>query len=173
MKVEIPEQFPIDFGFCLRIGQPQNSPIVRMHSRCAYGEIFGSLHCDCGPQLQTSIDYMKNNGGGLFFYLEQEGRGAGLEAKAAAYLANELNGIDTFEYYQHAIGSADPRDYSPVANFLVANGIQKVRLITNNPEKTMALKNAGIAVERVRIRTELSSHSLEYVAAKRAQGHDI
>lgn len=170
-KVVIPSVWQRDFGFVVVFGEPTHNQLVRIHSRCAYGDVFGSELCDCKDQLDKSMAMIKQEGG-LLFYLEQEGRGAGNRVKAEAYQAFEQNRIDTFTFYeaQHQM-RADLREYEPVASALREFGVASVRLLTNNPEKLTALADQGIAVARVPLAVEAASAAQPYLAAKRQRGH--
>lgn len=171
VEVLVPDGWPDDYGFIVRIGSPGLEPLLRIQSRCAYGEIFGSLHCDCGPQLQKSMQSVMDDGGGYIFYLNQEGRGAGIRTKAQAYEAAEERGVDTFSFYIESGQAADLRDYAPVANALLKMGIERVRLLTNNPVKQDALVSHGIAVARIPLVCATHSVAADYINAKRSQGH--
>ncbi len=113
---------------------------------------------------------MQENGG-LLFYLEQEGRGAGLRPKAAAYEAAERSGADTFTVYEELGLTADPRKYEHVSDVLLAMSIRSVRLLTNNPRKVAALRARDIAVDIVPLVVETSEYAENYIASKRHRGH--
>src|SRR5438105_1259191 len=99
VTVLVPDEWTAQEGFILRVGPLSNEPLVRIQSRCAYGDVFGSIHCDCRGQLDASAALLRAHGG-LLVYLEQEGRGAGISAKAAAYRAAERDLVDTFTHYE-------------------------------------------------------------------------
>ncbi|MEP7197763.1 MAG: GTP cyclohydrolase II [Saprospiraceae bacterium] len=121
--------------------------LLRIHSECITGDVFGSLRCDCGYQLKKSMELIDEEGG-ILIYLRQEGRGIGLGNKLKAYNLQD-GGMDTIEA-NHALGFAtDERDYSPVLKILKDNKINAVRLLTNNPLKIDFLKNNQIKVEAV------------------------
>ncbi len=150
-------------------GQP---PLVRLHSECLTGDVFGSLKCDCGPQLREALRLIAAAGGGVLLYLRQEGRGIGLANKLRAYALQD-RGLDTVEA-NHRLGFADDeRGYAHAAAMLRALGIDNVRLLTNNPGKAAALASAGIAVvERVAHHMPANPHNADYLAVKRAKsGH--
>lgn len=148
-------------------------PLVRIHSACLTGEVFGSRRCDCGPQLRMALDLLVASRGGMLIYLPgDEGRGIGLVEKIRAYALQE-GGLDTVEA-NHALGfPADLRDYAAAVGVLHARGVRRVRLLTNNPAKVRALEEAGIAVEeRVPHEVGVSETSRSYLRAKkRALGH--
>ena len=144
-------------------------PLVRLHSECLTGDVFGSRRCDCGPQLEESMARIVTHGGYLV-YLRQEGRGIGLYAKLDAYRLQD-HGLDTFEA-NRALGFAeDARDYSAAAEMLVALGVARVDLITGNQEKVTGLEAGGVAVRRV-VPTVLhvTAENAGYLEAKRARG---
>jgi GTP cyclohydrolase II len=124
-------------------------PLVRIHSQCLTGDVFGSLRCDCRPQLELALGKIAAEGAGVLLYEQQEGRGIGLMAKLKAYELQD-EGLDTVEANEELGFAADCREYELPAEVLKRLGVAKVRLITNNPEKVAALESAGIAVvERV------------------------
>ncbi|MCG8453058.1 MAG: GTP cyclohydrolase II [Spirochaetales bacterium] len=148
-------------------------PTVRIHSECLTGEVMGSLRCDCRDQLQAALERIDGLGGALV-YLRQEGRGIGLTEKIRAYALQD-DGMDTFEA-NRALGHADDeRDYTPAITILNDLGYEKIRLITNNPDKVAALQEAGIhVVEQVPLATPIGVHNHAYLAAKQDQaGHCI
>ena len=130
-------------------GTAQGAPLVRMHSECLTGDAFGSLRCDCGPQLQESLRRLAASPGGIRVYLRgQEGRGIGLANKMRAYALQD-RGMDTVDA-NRALGlPEDARDYAEAAQILHALGTHQVRLLTNNPDKVMALRRHGIEVSAV------------------------
>lgn len=152
-------------------GDPYDGCLVRIHSRCLYGEVFGSTECDCGPQLQRSIELIRAAGSGLVIYLEQEGRGAGLLAKARAYRYCEDFGADTFTAYAAMELPADCRSYEAAARIILQMNIQRVTLLTNNPEKVEGLSQQGIAVTREPLRVPVSDAAAGYLESKRQHGH--
>lgn len=124
-------------------------PLVRIHSQCLTGDVFGSLRCDCRLQLELALTKIAQEGAGILLYEEQEGRGIGLMAKLKAYELQD-EGLDTVEANVELGFAADCREYEMPAEVLKLLGVSQVRLITNNPEKVAALESAGIAVtERV------------------------
>ncbi len=124
-------------------------PLVRIHSQCLTGDVFGSLRCDCRLQLELALTKIAQEGAGILLYEEQEGRGIGLMAKLKAYELQD-HGRDTVEANEELGFAADCREYELPAEVLKMLGVTQVRLITNNPEKVAALESGGIAViERV------------------------
>jgi len=150
-------------------GEP---PLVRLHSECLTGDVFGSLKCDCGPQLKEALRIIGAGGGGVLLYLRQEGRGIGLANKLRAYALQD-RGLDTVEANQRLGFGDDERDYGHAAAMLRALGIDRVRLLTNNPAKVAGLEDAGIAVvERVAHHMPTNPHNADYLATKRKKsGH--
>ncbi len=147
-------------------------PLVRLHSECLTGDVFGSLKCDCGPQLQAALRIIGDAGGGLLLYLRQEGRGIGLGNKLRAYALQD-RGLDTVEANRRLGFADDERDYGHAAAILRALGADRVRLLTNNPRKVAGLEQAGIAVlERVGHHMPTNPHNADYLATKRRKsGH--
>lgn len=147
-------------------------PLVRLHSECLTGDVFGSLKCDCGPQLREALRIIGEAGGGVLLYLRQEGRGIGLANKVRAYSLQD-RGLDTVESNRRLGFADDERDYGHAAAMLRALGIKSVRLLTNNPEKVEGLERAGIEVtERVAHQMPANPHNADYLATKRKKsGH--
>src|SRR5215813_8620780 len=152
----------------------QGVPLLRIHSQCVTGEVFGSLRCDCGGQLELAMQAIAQEGRGLVIYEYQEGRGIGLMAKLQAYELQDA-GIDTIEA-NHALGfKADFRDFSLAAAILHDLRIPRVRLLTNNPRKVRALAAGGIeVVERLSCEVVPTAHSLAYLRTKKQKmGHAL
>ncbi len=147
-------------------------PLVRLHSECLTGDVFGSLKCDCGPQLKESLRVIAAAGGGVLLYLRQEGRGIGLANKLRAYALQD-RGMDTVDANLRLGFADDERDYGHAAAMLRALGIGEVRLLTNNPAKVTGLERAGIrVVERVAHHMPANPHNADYLATKREKsGH--
>jgi GTP cyclohydrolase II len=147
-------------------------PLVRLHSECLTGDVFGSLKCDCGPQLKEALRLIGAAGGGVLLYLRQEGRGIGLANKLRAYALQD-RGLDTVDANARLGFADDERDYQVAAAMLRALGVDRVRLLTNNPNKVAALEAAGIAVaERVAHHMPANLHNADYLATKRKKsGH--
>ncbi len=140
-------------------------PLVRAHSECLTGDVFGSARCDCGPQLREAVERIASTGGYLL-YLRQEGRGIGLYAKLDAYSLQDL-GLDTYAA-NRALGHADDeRDYTAAAQMLEALGVSTVDLLTNNPDKPAQLRALGVDVREVYpTAVHTSPENLRYLAAK-------
>ncbi|KAF7788036.1 MULTISPECIES: GTP cyclohydrolase II [Pseudoalteromonas] len=130
-----------------RADSEQSVPLIRMHSECLTGDVFHSSRCDCGEQLNESIEAMHQQGG-VLLYLRQEGRGIGLYNKIDAYVL-QSQGMNTYEANNHLGFDDDLRDFSDAVLMLQALGLDHVRLMTNNPRKLNALRDAGIEVEEV------------------------
>ncbi|MGY4859612.1 GTP cyclohydrolase II [Cryobacterium sp. AP23] len=155
-------------------GTPAAGALVRVHSECLTGEAFGSLKCECGPQLQAALDTIEREGGVVVYLRGQEGRGIGLINKLRAYKLQE-DGLDTLDA-NLALGlPADSRDYGAATAILDELGLTSVRLLTNNPEKVRQLEAYGVTVtERVPLVVGVGSHNEDYLAAKRDRmGHEI
>jgi GTP cyclohydrolase II len=145
-------------------------PLVRLHSECLTGDVLGSARCDCGPQLQEAIARILHTGGYLL-YLRQEGRDIGLYNKIDAYALQE-DGLDTYEA-NRALGFAeDERDYAVAVQMLGALGVERLDLLSNNPDKADQLEAAGLdVVRRVRTGLHVSPVNLGYLTTKAAGGH--
>jgi GTP cyclohydrolase II len=142
------------------------APLVRPHSECLTGDVFGSERCDCGPQLREAVERIAEDGGFLL-YLRQEGRGIGLYAKLDAYALQDA-GLDTYEANRALGHGDDERDYTAAAQMLRAVGAERIRLLSNNPDKSDQLGRLGIDVtEKVPTRVHLSAANARYLAAKR------
>ena len=150
------------------------NPLIRIHSECLTGDAFGSMKCDCGPQLKKSMKLIQQEGAGAIVYLRQEGRGIGLESKIQAYALQD-KGYDTLDANLALGHPADARDYSIAAKMLKKKGIKNVRLMTNNPLKIKGLVDNGIEVsDRVSHITGLSDENKEYLKTKSSRmGHLI
>jgi len=147
-------------------------PLVRLHSECLTGDVFGSLKCDCGPQLKEALRILGAEGGGVLLYLRQEGRGIGLANKLRAYALQD-RGLDTVEANRRLGFADDERGYGMAAAMLRALRIDRVRLLTNNPNKLAGLEREGIGVvERVAHHMPVNPHNADYLAVKRKKsGH--
>ena len=148
--------------------------LVRVHSSCATGDIFGSKRCDCGEQLHKAMRMIEDEGRGLVLYLNQEGRGIGLMEKIKAYKLQE-QGLDTVEANIHLGHKADERDYGVGAQILRALGVEKMKLMTNNPVKRIGLEAYGIQiVENVPIEIEPNKYNMFYMHTKKERmGHTL
>ena len=150
----------------------ENPPLIRIHSECLTGDAFGSLKCDCGPQLRASLEKIQEEGHGAVVYLRQEGRGIGLNSKIKAYALQDC-GYDTLDA-NLALGlPADGRTYAIAARMLKEAGVSKVRVMTNNPLKIQGLKDNGIdVVNRISHISGISVENLDYLKTKRERmGH--
>src|SRR3954463_4096088 len=130
----------------LRLGRTSAVPLVRPHSECLTGDVFGSQRCDCGPQLREAAERV-TVAGGFLLYLRQEGRGIGLYAKLEAYALQDA-GLDTYEANVALGHEPDERDYTVAAQMLHALGVRRVALLSNNPDKAAQLSTLGIEVTR-------------------------
>lgn len=150
-------------------GQPV---LMRVHSECLTGDGFGSLRCDCGPQLEAAMQMVAAEGRGVILYLRQEGRGIGLVNKVRAYQLQD-QGADTVEANEQLGFAPDLREYSMCEDMLRHLGVTRVRLMTNNPLKVEALEKHGIAVvERVPLMTGRNPHNDQYLDTKQEKmGH--
>lgn len=158
----------------LVMGNPaqQPAPLVRVHSECLTGDVFGSLRCDCGPQLAAALDAVAREGHGVVLYMRQEGRGIGLEKKLHAYQLQEA-GLDTVEANERLGLPADLRDYGVGAQILADLGLRKIRLLTNNPKKIVGLEGYGLeVVERVPLVIPSGKYNERYLKTKKEKlGH--
>jgi GTP cyclohydrolase II len=147
-------------------------PLVRIHSQCLTGDVFGSLRCDCRQQLELALSTIAGEGAGILIYEQQEGRGIGLMPKLQAYELQDA-GLDTVEANEKLGFKADHREFALPAEVLKSLGISRVRLMSNNPDKVSALERAGIqVVERVPCEVVPSAHATEYLKTKRDKlGH--
>lgn len=142
------------------------APLVRPHSECLTGDVFGSQRCDCGPQLREAVERISVDGGFLL-YLRQEGRGIGLYAKLDAYALQDA-GLDTYEANLALGHGEDERDYTAAAQMLRAVGVDSIRLLSNNPDKAEQLEGLGIRVtEQVPTGVHLSESNERYLRTKR------
>ena len=159
--------------FALTYGDYQKKPtLVRVHSECITGDVFGSLRCDCAPQLHTAMSMVKENGSGVVLYMSQEGRGIGIANKLKAYKLQE-NGYDTVDANKELGFSEDLRDYGVGAQILIHLGVTQMHLMTNNPKKIIGLKGYGLSVKkRVPIKIEPGKYNQTYLKTKQNKmGH--
>ena len=147
-------------------------PLVRIHSECLTGDVFGSMRCDCRQQLELALSMIADAGAGILIYEQQEGRGIGLMAKIQAYELQD-RGLDTIEANEKLGFDSDYRQYVLPAEMLKLLGVRAVRLISNNPDKVAALENAGIdVVERISAEVEPYEHAEKYLQTKKDRmGH--
>ena len=152
--------------------RPEDTVLVRVHSQCLTGDVFGSRRCDCEEQLHTAMAMVEKEGKGVIVYMRQEGRGIGLVNKLKAYCLQDM-GKDTVEANEELGFKADMRDYGIGAQILADLGLHKIRLMTNNPRKIIGLEGYGIkVVERVSIETKPHQENIEYLKAKaKKMGH--
>jgi GTP cyclohydrolase II len=156
-------------GASPRGGVSGPAPLARLHSECLTGDLFGSRRCDCGPQLQEAVALMTRVGG-VLLYLRQEGRGIGLYAKLDAYLLQDL-GLDTYEANVALGYGPDQRDYTAAAQMLLALGLSRVALLSNNPDKADQLTRLGVVVcERVPTGVHVSDSNVRYLTTKARRG---
>jgi len=153
-------------------GEPP--PLVRVHSECLTGDVFGSARCDCGNQLHAAMRMVEKEGRGVILYMRQEGRGIGLANKLHAYKLQE-KGLDTVEANIKLGFPADLRDYGVGAQILVDIGLKRIRLLTNNPKKLIGLQGYGLEiVERVPLVFEPGDFNRRYLETKKTKmGHLI
>ena len=148
------------------------APLVRIHSQCLTGDVFGSLRCDCRQQLELALAMIAERGSGVLIYEQQEGRGIGLMAKLQAYELQDA-GLDTVEANERLGFKADHREFALPAEILKALGVSAVRLLSNNPDKVAALERGGIKVmERIPCEVSPSIHAEDYLKTKKEKlGH--
>ena len=145
---------------------PDKEVLVRVHSQCLTGDVFGSYRCDCGTQLERAMEMVQAEGLGIILYMQQEGRGIGLANKIKAYALQD-RGRDTVEANEELGFDADLRDYGVGAQILASLGVRKMRILTNNPKKIIGLEGYGLEVtDRVPIETEPRPENLRYLTTK-------
>jgi GTP cyclohydrolase II len=159
----------------IALGDPEQArgsgrtPLVRLHSECLTGDVFGSARCDCGPQLREAVERIADCGGFLL-YLRQEGRGIGLYAKLDAYVLQDA-GLDTYAANLALGHREDERSYLVAAQMLQALGVPRIALLSNNPDKARQLRRFGVTVTaRVRTGVHLSPANARYLATKAGRG---
>jgi 3,4-dihydroxy 2-butanone 4-phosphate synthase/GTP cyclohydrolase II len=155
------------------VGDGQNI-LVRVHSRCLTGDVFHSLRCDCGPQLDAAMRRIENEGRGVILYLNQEGRGIGLANKLRAYELQE-QGLDTVEANERLGFKPDQRDYGIGVQILKDLGVRSMRLLSNNPRKLVGLEGYGLSVaEWLPLEIPASVHTERYLRTKKEKlGHKL
>lgn len=153
--------------------KPDSPTLVRVHSECLTGDVFGSRRCDCGGQLHTAMELIAREGG-VLLYLRQEGRGIGLAAKIHAYKLQQ-EGLDTVEANEKLGFASDLRDYGMGAQILHDLGVRKIRLLTNNPKKVVGLDGYGLEItEQLPLRLDANPHNERYLETKRSKlGHTL
>ena len=146
--------------------------LVRVHSECLTGDVFGSRRCDCGNQLHAALEQIEEAGSGVLVYMRQEGRGIGLAAKIQAYKLQE-EGLDTVEANERLGFPGDLREYGIGAQILVDVGVKEIRLLTNNPKKVIGLEGYGLnIVDQLPIKAPANQHNEKYLETKRLKlGH--
>ncbi len=190
VKLEAEANLPTEFG-CFKIAgfrslnsdeefvalikgkiDPEKPTLVRIHSQCLTGDVFHSLKCDCGPQLKHAMEMVQADGSGIIVYQQQEGRGIGIVNKIRAYALQD-QGADTIEANVKLGFAIDAREYNQCAEVIKQLGACRVRLMSNNPDKVRALRNAGIeVVERVPLEVKASPPAFRYLMTKKEQmGH--
>jgi 3,4-dihydroxy 2-butanone 4-phosphate synthase/GTP cyclohydrolase II len=163
------EEFVVLYKGDLRADLPT---LVRIHSQCLTGDVFGSIKCDCGPQLHKAMEMIEAEGRGAIVYQQQEGRGIGIINKIRAYALQD-EGADTVEANEQLGFSVDAREYQQCAEILFDLGLCRVRVLSNNPIKLKALEDAGLQiVERVPIEVEAEEPAAHYLRTKKEKlGH--
>ncbi|MFV0472612.1 MAG: bifunctional 3,4-dihydroxy-2-butanone-4-phosphate synthase/GTP cyclohydrolase II [Paludibacteraceae bacterium] len=148
--------------------------LVRVHSSCVTGDIFGSMRCECGEQLHKAMELIEKEGKGVIVYINQEGRGIGLMNKIKAYKLQE-EGMDTVDANIHLGFDADERDYGVGAQILRAVGVSKIRLMTNNPKKRIGLEAYGLSInENIPLEIKPNQHNAFYMETKKTRmGHEL
>lgn len=151
----------------------QETPLVRLHSSCLTGDIFGSQRCDCGKQLDEAVQRVSDEGG-VILYLLQEGRSIGLYNKLDAYKHQIEDGLDTYAANEQIGHPVDARDYKVAAEMLEALGLSQIRLLSNNPDKATQLEQYGIAItERIPTSVYINDDNRSYLHTKRRGGHNL
>jgi len=158
----------------LSLGEISRVPLVRIHSQCLTGDVFGSLRCDCGEQLKYAMSLIEQEGAGILIYEQQEGRGIGLMAKLRAYMLQD-EGFDTVEANERLGLPVDRRNYALPVEILRQLGVKSVRLISNNPMKCDALRDLGIEVlERIPCEVPAHPFAMRYLLTKKERlGHHL
>ena len=163
------EEFVVLYKGEMNAGVPT---LVRIHSQCLTGDVFGSIKCDCGPQLHQAMELIEAEGRGAIVYQQQEGRGIGIINKIRAYALQD-EGADTIEANERLGLGVDLREYHQCVEILRDLGLKKVKVLSNNPEKIQAMREGGLEIiERVAIEFKPSKNTLKYLTTKKLQmGH--
>lgn len=166
----------IDGDLVLTKGSPYShtAPLVRIHSECVFAEVFDSSLCDCADQMHMALAQICKEDCGIFYYLRLDGRGAGLSAKVKATCL-EVNGLDTHDSRIEIGVPPDSRDYLKIAEHLSRNGIKRIRLLTNNPEKSKTLEDRGIHVETIGLQVTSPNDEVAKLYRTKAKkfGHSV
>ncbi len=152
--------------------KPENPILVRIHSQCLTGDVFHSLKCDCGPQLERAMEMVQEEGSGIIVYQQQEGRGIGIVNKIRAYALQD-QGADTIEANLQLGFGIDEREYNQCAEVIKLLGARRLRLMSNNPDKLRSLRDAGLeVVERVPLEVKAKEPAFKYLLTKKEKmGH--
>ncbi|HMV48546.1 MAG TPA: GTP cyclohydrolase II [Blastocatellia bacterium] len=152
--------------------KPEDATLVRIHSQCLTGDVFHSLKCDCGPQLERAMELIQAEGKGIIVYQQQEGRGIGIVNKIRAYALQD-QGADTIEANVRLGFGIDEREYHQCAEVIKLLGARRLKLMSNNPDKVRALRDAGLeVVERVPLEVKLQQPAFKYLMTKKEKmGH--
>ncbi|MBM3253787.1 MAG: bifunctional 3,4-dihydroxy-2-butanone-4-phosphate synthase/GTP cyclohydrolase II [Candidatus Omnitrophica bacterium] len=163
-----------DYHIALVLNKPKDPTLVRVHSECLTGDVFRSLRCDCGRQLELAMQMLQKEGSGVILYMRQEGRGIGLVNKLKAYALQD-KGLDTVQANEVLGFKADLRDYGIGAQILVDLGIKNLRLLTNNPQKIVGIEGYGLSViERIPLEVMPNEINRDYLKAKKIKlGHEL
>lgn len=190
VKLEAEAKLPTEYGVFRIIGfrsttsdeefvalvkgeiDPNQPKLVRIHSQCLTGDVFHSLKCDCGPQLQRAMQLVQAEGSGVIVYQQQEGRGIGIVNKIRAYALQD-QGADTIEANVRLGFGVDEREYEQCAEVIKLLGVRQIRLMSNNPDKLRALRAAGLeVVERVPLEVKADNNAFKYLLTKKEKmGH--
>lgn len=171
-ELHYPTQPGMRYALLVRGKETPETPLVRIQSSCVFGEVFHTTTCDCGEQLEKSLEMIAAQGG-MMFYLDQEGRGHGLITKTQELALQQTEGLDTVEASEKLGLKPDDRDFTVVSDILKSLNITNIRLLTNNPKKVRELEAAGIHIaERVPLEIDPTDDNMKYLTAKKHKfGH--